>query len=112
MEQLVSVPASVYNKSLNTQSVTKEELRKYQPLQKSTYQIDLLQKELIKRLFAKADSLVDKTLSCPRIKVSICQTLNLNGVETGVLLSDFAQRRVVKTQFSRQLLYLTLLGYL
>ena len=37
MEQFVLVPASVYNKSLITQSVTKQELPKYQPSQNPTY---------------------------------------------------------------------------
>ena len=41
---------------------------------------------------AKGDQLVDKILSFPCIKLSESQTLKLAGVETGVLLSDFAQR--------------------
>ena len=90
MEQFVLVPASVYNKSLITQSVTKQELPKYQPLQNPTYQVDSLKKEINKKLFSKADSLVDKTLSCPRIKLSNSQTLILDGLETGIFLSDFA----------------------
>ena len=74
-----------------TQSVTKQELPKYQPPQNPKYQIDSLKKEINKKLFSKADSLVDKILSCPRIKLSNSQTLNLDGVETGNFLSDFAQ---------------------
>ena len=92
MDQFVLVPASVYNKSLITQSVTKQELPKYQPSQNPTYQIDSLKKEINKKLFTKADSLVDKILSCPRIKLSNSQTFNLDGVETGIFLSDFAQQ--------------------
>ena len=92
MEKFVLVPASVYNKSLITQSVTNRELPKYQPLQNCTYQVDSLKKEINKKLFSKADSLVDKILSCPRIKLSISQTLLLDGVETGIFLSDFAQQ--------------------
>ena len=34
MKQFVLVPASVYNKSLNTQLVTKQEIPKYQPIDK------------------------------------------------------------------------------
>ena len=45
-----------------------------------------------KKLFSKADSLVDKILSCPRIKLSNSQTLILDGVETGIFLSDFVQQ--------------------
>ena len=91
MDQFVLVPASVYNKSLVTQSVTKHELPKYQPSQKPTYQIDSLKKEINKKLFSKADSLVDKILSCPRIKLPNSQTLILDGVETEIFLSDFVQ---------------------
>ena len=92
MEQFVLVPASVYNKSLITQSVTKQELPKYQPSQNPTYQVESLKKEVNKKLFSKADSLVDKILSCPRIKLSNSHTLILDRVETGVFLLDFAQQ--------------------
>ena len=92
MDQLVLVPASVYNKSLITQSVTKQELPKYQPSQNPTYQIDSLKKEINKKLFSKADSLIDKILSSPRIKLSNSQTSILDGVETGFFLSEFAQK--------------------
>ena len=91
MDQFVLVPASEYNKSLITQSVTKQELPKYQPSQNPTYQIDSLKEEINKNLLSKADSLVDKIMSCPRIKLSSSQTLFLDGVETGIFLSDFAQ---------------------
>ena len=97
MDQLVFVPASVYNKNLNTQSVTKHELPKYQPSQNPTYQIESLKKEINKKLFSKADSLVEKILSCPRIKLSKSYTLILDGVETGIFLSDFAQQLRRKT---------------
>ena len=70
MDQFVLVPASVYNKSLIIQSVTKQELSKYQPSQNPTYQIDSLKKEINKKLLSKADASVGKNLSCPRIKVS------------------------------------------
>ena len=70
-------------------SVTKQELPKYKAEQPPTYQIDSLKKEVNKKLFCKADSLVDKILSCPRIKLSNSQTIILDGVDTGVLISDF-----------------------
>ena len=92
MDQFVLVPASVYNKSLITQSVTKQQLPKYQLSQNPTYQIDSLKKEINKKLSPKADSLVDKILSSPRIKLSNSQTLILDGVKTGNFLSDFAQQ--------------------
>ena len=90
MDQFVLVPASVYNKSLITQSVTKQELPKYQPSQNPTYQIDSLKKEMNKKLFSKSDSLVDKILSSPRIKLSNSETLIFDGV--GIFLSDCAQQ--------------------
>ena len=40
-----------------------------------TYQIDSHKKEMNKKLVSKADSLVDKSLSFPRIKLSNSQTL-------------------------------------
>ena len=92
MDQFVRVAASVYNKSLITQSVTKQELPKYKPSQNPTYQIDSLKKEINKNIFSKADSLVDKILSSPRIKLWNSETLILDGVETGVFLSGFAQQ--------------------
>ena len=61
MQQFVFISASVYNNSLNTHSVTKQELPKCQPLQDSTCQIDSFKEEINIRLFAKADkTLVDK----------------------------------------------------
>ena len=85
MEQFVLVPASVYNKS--AQSVTKQELPKYKTEQPPTYQIDSL--NLNKKLFGKSDTLIDKVLSCSRIKLSNSQTIILDGIDTGVLISDF-----------------------
>ena len=82
----------MYNKSLITQSVTKQKLPKYQPSQNPTYQVDSLKKEINKKLFSKADSLVDKILSGPHMKLSNSQTLLLDGVETGISLLDFAQQ--------------------
>ena len=92
MEQFVLVPASVYNKNLITQSVTKQALPKYQPSQNPTYQLDSLKKEINKNLFSKADSLLDKILSCPRINLSNSRTLILDSVETGTSLLEFAQQ--------------------
>ena len=115
MEQFVLVPASMYNKSLITQSVTKQEFPKYQLSQNSTYQVDSLKKEINRNLFSKADCLVDKILSCPRIKFSNSQILLLNGVENGISLTDFAQQlrrkyaEVPDIHFT--LLYFTLLYF-
>ena len=89
MEQFVLVPASVYNKSVTTQSVTKQELPKYKAEQPPTYQIDSLKIDINKKLFGIADNLIDKFLSCSRIKLSNSHTKILDGVDTGVLFSDF-----------------------
>ena len=94
MEQFVLVHASVYNNnnSLNTPAVMKQDFPKYQAEQNLKYPTDSFTKEINKTLFAKADSPVDKMLFCPYIKLSKSPTLVLDGVETGVLLSDFAQQ--------------------
>ena len=93
MEQFALVPDSLYNKSLVTQSVAKQELPKFQPSQVGfTYQVDSLKKEIDKKLFSKADSLLDKISSCPRVKLSNSQTLILDAVETGISLLDFVQQ--------------------
>ena len=91
MDQFFLVPASVYNKSVTTQSVTNQELPKYKAEQPPTYQIDSLKRDINKKLFGKADTLEDKILSCSRIKLSKSQTIILDAVDTGVLISDFTQ---------------------
>ena len=92
MEQCVLVPADVYNNQcLNTQTVTKQ-IPNYPAEQKPTYKNGSLKKEINKKQFAKADSPIDNILSGPRIKLSNWQTLELDSVETGVLMSDFAQQ--------------------
>ena len=90
MEQFVLVSASVYNKSVTTQSVTKQELPKDKAEQPPTYQIDFLERDINRKLFGKADTLIDKIFSCSRIKLSNLQTVFLDGVENGALISDFA----------------------
>ena len=72
MEQFVLVPASVYNKSVTAQSNTKQELPKYKVEQPPTFQIGSL--NLNKKLFRKADPIIDKILSCSLIKLSNLQT--------------------------------------
>ena len=92
MEQFVLVPASLLNKLNTTKSTTlKVDLPKYQPQQTPTAQVDSLKKDINKRLFAKANSLVDKLIASPRIKLSFSNTIVLDGTDTGVLLQDFAQ---------------------
>ena len=87
MEQFVLVPAFVYNKSVTTQSVTKQELPKYKAEQPPTYQIDSVKRDINKKVCT--DNLIDKILSCSRIKISNSQTIILDGVDAGVLILDF-----------------------
>ena len=91
MKQFVLGLASVYNKRVITQSVTAQELPKYKAEQPPTYQIESLRRDINKKLFGKADTLLDKILSCSRRKLSNSQTKILDGVDTGVLISDFTQ---------------------
>ena len=114
MEQFVLVPASVYNKSVTAQSVTKQELPKYKAEQPPTYQIDSLKRDINKKLFGKADTLIDKILSCSRIKLSNSQTIFLDGVDTAECYSQILLYICVgKTQTFQTftLLYSTLLEY-
>ena len=41
------------------------------------------------KLFGKAHTLIDKKISCSRIKLSNSQTIILDGVDNGLLISDF-----------------------
>ena len=92
MEQFVLVPASLPNKLNTTKSATlKVDLPEYQHRQTPTSQVDSLPKDINKKLFAKANSLVDKLLAPPRIELSLSNTNVLDGTDTGVLLQDFAQ---------------------
>ena len=81
----------MYNKSVITQFVTKQELPKYETEQPPTYQIHSLKRDLNKKLFGEADTLIDKILSYSRIKFSNSQTIILDGVDTGVSILDFSQ---------------------
>ena len=92
MDQCVLVPLSVYNISNNSTIVTKQELPKYKPEQTPTYHKDTLKKEIDQQLRPSASPLVNKILESPRIKLSNSNSLILDGIETGVLLKDFAQR--------------------
>ena len=92
MEEFVLVPASVCNKSLIAQSITKQEHPKYQSSQNPTCQIDSLKEEINRELFSEADSLVDESLFCPCIKLSNLQSFIFDDVETGIYLMDSAQR--------------------
>ena len=89
MKKFVLVPASVYNKSVTTQSLTKQELPKYTAEKPPTYQIDSLNRDFNEKHFGKADTLIDKIFYCSRIKLSSTQTVILDGGDNGVLISHF-----------------------
>ena len=74
---------------MTAQSVTKQELPNYKAEQPPLYQIDSLNRDINKKLFGKADTLIDNILSFSRIKLSNSQTIILDGVDTGVLISGF-----------------------
>ena len=105
----------MYNKGVTTQSVTKQELPKYTAEQPSTYQIDSLKRDFNKKLFGKADTLINKISSCSRIKLSNSQTIISDGVDTGVFISDFtphlSRKNVDVPDIYFILLYSTLLEY-
>ena len=92
MEQFVLVPLSVYNSSNSPTIVTKQEPPKNKPEQTPTYHKDTLKKEINQQLSTSASPLINKILESPRIKLSNSKSLILDGIETGVLLKDFAQR--------------------
>ena len=92
MEQFVLVLLSVYKSTNNSTIVTKQELPKYKPEQTRQYHKDTLKKEINQQPSTSASPLVNKVLESPRIKLSNSNTLILGGVETAVLLKDFAQR--------------------
>ena len=92
MEQFVLVPLSVYHSSKNPIIVTKQQLPKYKPDQTTTYHKDTLKNEINQQLSTSASPLVNETLESPRIKTSDSKILLLDGIETDVMLNDFAQQ--------------------
>ena len=92
MEQFVLVPLSVYNSSNNPTIVTKQALPKYIPGRNPTNQRDTTKKEITQHLTTSATPLINKVLESFRIKLSKSKTLILDGMDTDVLLKDFAQR--------------------
>ena len=92
MEQFVLVLPSVYTvMSLQTEKFNRQEIQKYRAEQNPSTKMYHL-KGHKKKMFARADSLVDKNLSFSRIMISKSQTKTLDGVKTGVLLSDFGEQ--------------------
>ena len=92
MVPFVLVPLCAYNSSNNPTIFTKQELPKYETEQTPTYHKDTLTKKIHQQLSTSASPLINKILESPRITLSNCNTLTLDGIATGVLLKDFAQR--------------------
>ena len=84
-----SCPSFCVKQECDYASVTKQELPKYKAEQPPTYQIDSLKRDVNKKLFGKADTLLHKILSCSRMKLSTSQTKVLDVVDTGVLISEY-----------------------
>ena len=82
-------PSFCVYQSVTTQSVTKQEFPNYKAEQPPTYQIDSTKRDINKNLFGKTETLIDKILSCSRIKPSNSERKTLDGVDTGLLFSDF-----------------------
>ena len=91
MEQFVLFPASEYNKTVTAHSVKKKEPPKNKAEQPPTYQIDSLKRHINRKIIGKPDTLIGKILACYRIKLSTSQTIIFDGLDTGVLISDFTQ---------------------
>ena len=92
MEKFVLVLLSVYNSSNSPTIVIKQKLPKYKPEQTPTYHKGTLKEEINQQFSTSASPLVNKILESPRIKLSNSNTSIRDGIETGVLLKDFAQR--------------------
>ena len=90
MEQFVLVPASLLNNKTKHNKVHDVKSGPSQ-IWTPTSQVDSLKIVNNKKLFAKADSLVVKLLASPSIKLSLSNTIVLDGTDTGVLLHDSAQ---------------------
>ena len=91
MEQFVLVPVSVHNSGNNSTIVTKQELPKHKPEQTPACLKVTLKTEINQQLTTNASPLVNKILESPRINLSNSNTLLLDGLETSVLLMEFAQ---------------------
>ena len=86
MEQFVQERLSVYNSSNNSTIFTKQEkeIPRHTPEQAPMYHKDTLKKEINQQLSTSDSHRVNKILESPRIKLSISNTLILDGIETGV----------------------------
>ena len=92
MEQFVSVLLSLYKNNTNNPTVvTKQELPQYKTDQNPTYQKTTVKKEGIQHLISSATLLLNKFLEFPRLKLSNSNAINLDGIETGLLLKNFVQ---------------------
>ena len=70
MKQFVLVPVCVYITKLTFLLILKQEPPEYQAQQNPSNHIKLPEREVIRKLFDIADLLVDRFISCPRIRLA------------------------------------------
>ena len=92
MDQFVLVLASEYSKSLSPSQLQIIKFQSSKLYKIPRTKLIHISKDINKLLFAEPDSLVDKILSCPRVRLPNSQTLKLDGLKLGIFLSDFAQQ--------------------
>ena len=90
MEHFVLVPASKFKSKIKTTVVTKPKLSNYHVEKSPKYNVESLKKEINQKFSAKADALINKLLSSPRMKLSDSNTLLLGGKE--FLSTEFARK--------------------
>ena len=79
----------MYNNASTRQSITNQEFLKHLLQQTPTYETNPLRRKFF---FAKAVTLLDKTLSCSRIDLSSSQSKVFDGADSKVFSFDFAQQ--------------------
>ena len=89
----------MYIESLTTQSITKQDVAKYQAQQNPSHQVDQFWKQKTRGFLRKGDSLKNKVWPCPRIKNSTSQSIILVEIESRVSQSDFDQQLHRKNAF-------------
>ena len=89
MEHFVLVSASKFKSKIKTTVATKTKLCNYHVEKSPKYHDDSLKKEINKKFSAKADALINKLLSSPRMKLSNSNVLLFGGKE--FLPTEFAR---------------------
>ena len=85
MEQFVLIPRYLYEEKFRLDKAEKA----IEPQVVQDQNLEPVYSEVNSRLKSKNNSLVDKILASPRIKLSTSNTILLDGKETGVAIADF-----------------------